>query len=211
MTFPGSGLSAVKMTVTVVEFAASRCIFQSSGERTRNGLPFACLETTCMSIPLKRTLSWNTMLHCRKWSASPAPGIITWRPAHVRVPSADWDHRHGLSVSIGDLPTARWGFVDTLETGTTLVVLSRSDIVLGGSTIGTTAVAEDSIVPGGAVLMGWCSSMLGAIRLLVRNGNRRPIVAPIAAQDRTIAIAPNVEEGKRPRAAKECLCGRKFI
>jgi len=91
--------------------------------------------------------------------------------------------------------------VDTLETGTTLVVLSRSDIVLGGSTIGTTAVAEDSIVPGGAVLRGWCSSMLDAIRLFVRNGNRRPIVAPTAAQDRTIATAPYVETAKRPRAA----------
>jgi len=101
--------------------------------------------------------------------------------------------------------------VDTLETGTTLVVLSRSDIVLGGSTIGTTAVAEDSIVPGGAVLRGWCSSMLDAIRLFVRNGNRRPIVAPTAAQDRTIATAPYVETGKRPRAAKECLGACKFI
>src|SRR5215467_3042119 len=53
--------------------------------------------------------------------------------------------------------------------------------------------------------------MLDAIRLFVRNGNRRPIVAPTAAQDRTISTAPYVETGKRPRAAKECLCGCKFI
>jgi len=80
--------------------------------------------------------------------------------------------------------------VGTLETGTTLVVLSRSEIILGGSTIGTTAVAEGSIVPGGAVLKGWRSSMLDAIRLCVRNGNRRPIVTPTAAQDSTIAAEP---------------------